>query len=150
MSIQPLTHAAAARAGGAGGAGSGLAPCASPQHWAALADGAYVFTVVGTDRVGNAAPPVAAAFVVDSVPPAIGDLAAPAATRDGNFSAAFAVSDAGSGVARVQCRRAPRRRLCVMRACRTELRDACGSPLAHATTLLTAAGSCADTASRVA
>jgi hypothetical protein len=80
-----------------------------------------VFTVVGTDRVGNAAAPVAAAFVVDSVPPAIGDLAAPAATRDGNFSAAFAVSDAGSGVARVQCRRAPQRRLCVKRACRTGL-----------------------------
>lgn len=81
--------------------------CTSPQRWAALADSNYSFSVVGTDRVGNVGAPATAVFMVDTTPPAIGNLAYPPATRDSNFSASFSVSDRGSGIVKVECRRAP-------------------------------------------
>ncbi len=94
-------------AGDAGSAGS-RSVCTSPQRWAALADSNYSFSVVGTDRVGNVGAPAMAEFMVDTTPPTIGNLAYPPATRDSNFSVTFSVSDRGSGVVKVECRRAPK------------------------------------------
>ncbi|KAK9839424.1 hypothetical protein WJX81_001331 [Elliptochloris bilobata] len=79
-------------------------PCTSPQRWAALADGHYMFSVVGRDKVGNLASPAMAEFLVDTTPPSIGNIDYPLASRIGSFSAAFSVADSGSGIAGVECR----------------------------------------------
>ena len=92
-------------------------PCVSPANYSSLPDGSYLFSVVATDAVGNTSPqksstssspsPSSASFVVDTLPPDVPPptLDPPLASRSGNFTATFSgVSDAGSGVAKTQCR----------------------------------------------
>lgn len=94
-------------------------PCVSPVSYSSLPDGAYLFSVAATNAVGNTSPlpppsqkgasasPSSASFVVDTLPPDVPapTLDPPLASRTGNFTATFpGVSDAGSGVARTQCR----------------------------------------------
>ena len=78
--------------------------CTSPVLWAGLPDGPYSFSVAATDRLGNAGPPASAAFLVDTTPPDIGNVASPAATRASSIAVSFAVTDTGSGVNSTSCR----------------------------------------------
>ena len=89
--------------GGAGSPGAGTVPCASPVEWADLPDGRYSFVVTARDRLGNTAQPESAIFLVDTIPPAIDNIACPVATRDSNFSVSFSASDSGSGVNSTDC-----------------------------------------------
>ena len=94
-------------------------PCVSPVSYSSLPDGSYSFAVVATDAVGNTSPlppqkggsspssPSSLSFIVDTLPPDVPApvLDPPLASRNGSFVATFAgVSDAGSGVAKTQCR----------------------------------------------
>ena len=90
-------------AGGAASPGAGTVPCASPVEWADLPDGRYSFIVTARDRLGNTAQPESASFLVDTIPPAIDNIACPVATRDSNFSVSFSASDSGSGVNSTDC-----------------------------------------------
>ncbi len=90
-------------AGGTANSTGGTAPCASPVEWSNLADGHYSFTVTARDRLGNMAQPESAAFLVDTVPPAIDNIVCPVATRDSNITVSFSASDSGSGVNSTDC-----------------------------------------------
>ena len=78
-------------------------PCASPVEWVDLPNGHYSFAASARDRLGNTAQPERASFLVDTVPPAIDNIACPVATQDSNFSASFSASDSGSGVNSTDC-----------------------------------------------
>lgn len=92
-------------AGGAAAPSGGQPqPCAPPVTWAGLADGPYSFSAAAADRLGNRGAPATAAFTVDTTPPAIGDVAYPAATRTSSILVSFTVTDAGAGVNSTSCR----------------------------------------------
>lgn len=81
----------------------GAVPCASPVEWVNLLDGRYSFVVTAQDRLGNTAQPEETAFLVDTTPPAIDNIACPVATQDSNFTTSFSASDAASGVNSTDC-----------------------------------------------
>lgn len=128
VAAQSFRHAPAGTTSGSGQ----WQPCKSPLQWAALVDGQYVFSVVGTDRVGNVAAPATADFTVDTTPPSISNVVLPIATRASNFTVVFSVADAGSGVAAVECRHAPD-------ATRSTLREGIRCHWEHAAAHLTGA-----------
>jgi hypothetical protein len=97
-------HLTRAPAGNSTSDDSGPSNCSSPASWANLPDDAYSFSVAATDRLGNRAAPVTVRFSVDTVPPLIGNLAFPLATRNNSISVSFTVTDPGSGVNGTQCR----------------------------------------------
>ncbi len=73
------------------------------MEWIGLADGHYSFVVTARDRLGNAAQPELATFLIDTTPPVIDSIVGPVATRDSNFTVSFTASDSGSGVNSTQC-----------------------------------------------
>ena len=89
--------------GNTASSGAGSVSGASPVDWSNLADGHYSFTLTARDRLGNMAQPESAAFLVDTVPPAIDNIVCPVATRDSNITVSFSASDSGSGVNSTDC-----------------------------------------------
>ncbi|HEY2717587.1 MAG TPA: hypothetical protein VGI73_15340 [Solirubrobacterales bacterium] len=85
--------------------GSPFEACASPQVYDGLDDGPHVFEVQALDAVGNAGPPAAYGWTVDSTAPTTAIESQPASSS-GSGAASFEFSggdESGSGVSGFEC-----------------------------------------------
>ena len=86
--------------------GTPFAPCGSPQSYAGLADGRYVFNVRAIDRAGNVQRPAAGrVFTVDVTPPTSTIDSGPApGTTIGSRDTSFGFSSPDPDLLRFDCR----------------------------------------------
>lgn len=86
--------------------GASFTACTSPQTYSGLADGSHTFAVRAIDRSGNVdATPASFSWIVDTTAPAVTITSQPAnPTNSGAASFTFSATDAGTGVASIECK----------------------------------------------
>ncbi|MGE0762881.1 MAG: right-handed parallel beta-helix repeat-containing protein [Bdellovibrionales bacterium] len=80
-----------------------FAACTSPRAFTGLLDGSHNFRVQAIDVAGNVSAIATFLWLIDGTGPALSFTQAPANSTSTSATIAFSASDAGSGLAQVQC-----------------------------------------------